>query len=109
VVVCTFSLCAILDDRGALEEMAGLVRAGGLLLADHVQAASWPVRAVQRLIELVITDRSASGLRGLPPRWGDVPTPVPAAAMPASPGTLAYMIVMRGRVATGMGGAVMYP
>ena len=54
---------------GALEEMARLVRAGGLLLADHVQAASWPVRAVQRLIELVTTDRSASGLRGLPPRW----------------------------------------
>jgi ubiquinone/menaquinone biosynthesis C-methylase UbiE len=53
-VVCTFSLCAIPDDRQALDEMARVLRAGGLLLlADHVEAARRPVRALQRIIELV--------------------------------------------------------
>jgi ubiquinone/menaquinone biosynthesis C-methylase UbiE len=53
-VVCTFSLCAIPDDRLALREMARVLRPGGLLLlADHIEAGPWPVRAVQRLIELV--------------------------------------------------------
>ena len=53
-VVCTFSLCAIPDDRKAVHEMARVLRPGGLLLlADHVAAAAWPVRAVQWLVELV--------------------------------------------------------
>jgi ubiquinone/menaquinone biosynthesis C-methylase UbiE len=53
-VVCTFSLCAIPDDRRALTEMARVLRPGGLLLlADHVEAAAWPVRAAQRLVDLV--------------------------------------------------------
>src|SRR6266704_2516286 len=52
-VVCTFSLCAIPDDRKAVEEMARVLRSGGLLLlADHVEASRWYVRAVQALIEL---------------------------------------------------------
>jgi ubiquinone/menaquinone biosynthesis C-methylase UbiE len=53
-VVCTFSLCAIPDERKALEEMARMLRPGGLLLlADHVEATRWYARAVQRLLELV--------------------------------------------------------
>ena len=52
-VVCTFSLCAIPDDRTAVAEMARVLRPGGLLLlADHVEASPWPVRAAQALIEL---------------------------------------------------------
>ncbi|TMR88370.1 class I SAM-dependent methyltransferase [Nonomuraea basaltis] len=53
-VVCTFSLCAIPDDRRAIAEMARVLRPGGLLLlADHVAASAWPVRAAQRLLEVV--------------------------------------------------------
>jgi len=53
-VVCTFSLCAIPDHQRALTEMARVLRPGGLLLlADHVEAARWPARTVQWLIELI--------------------------------------------------------
>ncbi|BCB86260.1 class I SAM-dependent methyltransferase [Phytohabitans suffuscus] len=53
-VVCTFGLCAIPDDRGALAEMDRVLRPGGLLLlADHVAAGPWPLRAVQWLVERV--------------------------------------------------------
>jgi ubiquinone/menaquinone biosynthesis C-methylase UbiE len=53
-VVCTFSLCAIPDDRKALAEMARVLRPGGLLLlADHVQAQPRPVRVLQWLLDLV--------------------------------------------------------
>src|SRR6266571_3503963 len=52
-VVCTFSLCAIPDDRTAVAEMARVLHPGGLLLlADHVEASSWYARAVQALIEV---------------------------------------------------------
>ena len=53
-MVCTFSLCAIPDERRAIEEMIRVLRPGGLLLlADHVAGSRLPVRAIQRLIELV--------------------------------------------------------
>jgi ubiquinone/menaquinone biosynthesis C-methylase UbiE len=53
-VVCTFSLCAIPDERRAVGEMNRVLRPGGLLLlADHIAGASWPVRAVQRILEAV--------------------------------------------------------
>jgi ubiquinone/menaquinone biosynthesis C-methylase UbiE len=52
-VVCTFSLCAIPDERGAVSEMSRVLRPGGLLLlADHVAGATWPVRAIQRILEV---------------------------------------------------------
>lgn len=52
-VVCTFSLCAIPDDRRAVGEMARVLYPGGLLLlADHVEGSAWITRAVQRVIEL---------------------------------------------------------
>jgi ubiquinone/menaquinone biosynthesis C-methylase UbiE len=53
-VVCTFSLCAIPDDRQAIMEMNRVLRPGGLLLlADHIAGAAWPVRAIQRAAEVV--------------------------------------------------------
>ena len=53
-VVCTFSLCAIPDERRAIAEMRRVLRPGGrLLLADHVVGARWPVRAAQWLLERV--------------------------------------------------------
>jgi ubiquinone/menaquinone biosynthesis C-methylase UbiE len=53
-VVCTFSLCAIPDDRQAIAEMCRVLRSGGrLLLADHVASTARWARAVQRLLELV--------------------------------------------------------
>jgi len=53
-VVCTFSLCAIPDDRQAVAEMARVLRPGGLLLlADHVEASPWYARVALALIEVV--------------------------------------------------------
>jgi ubiquinone/menaquinone biosynthesis C-methylase UbiE len=52
-VICTFSLCAIPDDRQAVAEMTRVLRPSGLLLlADHVAAAAWPARAIQKALEL---------------------------------------------------------
>jgi ubiquinone/menaquinone biosynthesis C-methylase UbiE len=53
-VVCTFSLCAIPDERQAVTEMTRVLRPGGLLLlADHVASTALPARIIQRLLELV--------------------------------------------------------
>lgn len=66
-VVCTFSLCAIPDDRQALAEMARVLRPGGLLLlADHVSARPRFVRAVQWLVELVSVPLSGEYWRRRP-------------------------------------------
>jgi ubiquinone/menaquinone biosynthesis C-methylase UbiE len=52
-VVCTFALCAIPGERRAVAEMSRVLRRGGLLLlADHIAAAAWPVRGLQRVLEL---------------------------------------------------------
>jgi len=53
-VVCTFSLCAIPDERSAIAEMKRVLRPSGLLLlADHIAGSAWPVRFIQRLLEVV--------------------------------------------------------
>ncbi|TLH62750.1 MULTISPECIES: class I SAM-dependent methyltransferase [Mycolicibacterium] len=51
-VVCTFGLCAIPDHAQALAEMTRVLRSGGnLILVDHIESSSAPVRIVQRLLE----------------------------------------------------------
>ncbi|WP_285103071.1 class I SAM-dependent methyltransferase [Promicromonospora sp. MEB111] len=51
-VVCTFGLCAVPDDRGAVDEMVRVLRPGGLLLlADHVVSTSAPIRMLQAVAE----------------------------------------------------------
>jgi ubiquinone/menaquinone biosynthesis C-methylase UbiE len=52
-VVCTFGLCAVPDDRGAVDEMVRVLRPGGLLLlADHVVSTSPVIRVLQAAAEL---------------------------------------------------------
>jgi len=66
-VVCTFSLCAIPDERQAVWEMDRVLRPGGvLLLADHVEASRWDARAAQRLIDLVTIPLGGEHLRRRP-------------------------------------------
>lgn len=53
-VVCTFGLCAIPDEDRSVSEMSRVLRPGGLLLlADHIAGGSWPIRAIQRMSEVV--------------------------------------------------------
>jgi len=66
-VVCTFSLCAIPDVRAAVAEMWRVLRPGGLLLlADHVVSTSTPVRALQRLLEVVTVPIGGENFRRRP-------------------------------------------
>ncbi|MEV5694766.1 class I SAM-dependent methyltransferase [Micromonospora globbae] len=68
-VVCTLSLCAIPDDRRAVAEMVRVLRPGGLLLlADHVVGATWTVRALQGLVELVSVPTAGEHFRRRPVR-----------------------------------------
>jgi ubiquinone/menaquinone biosynthesis C-methylase UbiE len=67
--VCTFGLCAIPDHRRALAEMARVLRPGGrLLLADHVEAAAWPVRGLQWAVDLVSVPAAGEHYRRRPSR-----------------------------------------
>jgi ubiquinone/menaquinone biosynthesis C-methylase UbiE len=66
-VVCTFSLCAIPDDDMTVTEMVRVLRPGGLLLlADHVEAARWPGRAAQWLLERVTIPMGGEHFRRRP-------------------------------------------
>jgi ubiquinone/menaquinone biosynthesis C-methylase UbiE len=66
-VVCTFSLCAIPDDRQAVAEMRRVLRPGGLLLlADHIVGSAWPTRAVQRLLDLITVPLQGEHFRRRP-------------------------------------------
>lgn len=51
-VLCTLSLCSIPDDRAAISEMMRVLRPDGkLILADHVESSSAPVRMLQHLVD----------------------------------------------------------
>lgn len=66
-VVCTLSLCAVPDDRGAVAEMVRVLRPGGmLLLADHVVATAWWLRALQWAAELASVPLSGEYFRRRP-------------------------------------------
>ncbi|GAA0221273.1 class I SAM-dependent methyltransferase [Cryptosporangium japonicum] len=68
-VVCTFSLCAIPDERRAVDEMVRVLRPGGLLLlADHVEAAPWYGRLLQRTLEIVTVPSAGEHWRRRPIR-----------------------------------------
>ncbi|EXG81958.1 class I SAM-dependent methyltransferase [Cryptosporangium arvum] len=68
-VVCTFSLCAIPDERRAVDEMVRVLRPGGLLLlADHVEARPWLGRLLQRTLEVVTVPSAGEHWRRRPIR-----------------------------------------
>ena len=51
-VVFTLALCSIPDDRAAISEGHRVLRPGGrLLLLEHVASPSWPIRAIQKLLD----------------------------------------------------------
>jgi len=53
-VVCALALCSIPQPAVAIQEMHRVLEPGGrLLLLDHVASSAWPLRAAQRLVELV--------------------------------------------------------
>ncbi|ROR66834.1 class I SAM-dependent methyltransferase [Agrococcus jenensis] len=53
-VVCALALCSIPQPAVAIREMHRVLVPGGrLLLLDHVASSAWPLRAAQRLVELV--------------------------------------------------------
>ncbi|MET4100317.1 ubiquinone/menaquinone biosynthesis C-methylase UbiE [Agrococcus sp. UYP10] len=53
-VVCALALCSIPQPAAAIREMHRVLVPGGrLLLLDHVASSAWPLRAAQRLVELV--------------------------------------------------------
>jgi ubiquinone/menaquinone biosynthesis C-methylase UbiE len=75
-VVGTFSLCAVPDKCRAVSEANRVRRPARLMpLADHIAGAAWPVRAIQRLLEVFAV-----------PLQGEHYTPTPPACpRPAAP------------------------
>lgn len=68
-VVCTFALCAVPDERPVLTELVRVLRPSGLLLlADHVESSSAPVRVLQRGLDLV-SMRAEEHYRRRPLLW----------------------------------------
>jgi ubiquinone/menaquinone biosynthesis C-methylase UbiE len=68
-VVCTFSLCAIPDDRRAIAEMRRVLRPGGrLLLADHIVSSAPWARAIQWLLDLITVPLQGEHFRRRPLR-----------------------------------------
>ncbi|MGP4025553.1 class I SAM-dependent methyltransferase [Actinomadura sp. 3N407] len=66
-VVCTFSLCSIPEIDTAVGQMRRVLRPGGrLVLADHIESSSMPVRGLQRLLELFTVPQAEEHFRRRP-------------------------------------------
>jgi len=66
-VICTFTLCAVDDERASLREMARVLAPGGrLVLADHVESSSRTLRAGQAVLDRLAAGRSGEHHRRRP-------------------------------------------
>jgi ubiquinone/menaquinone biosynthesis C-methylase UbiE len=98
-VVCTFALCAIPDEPRAVSEMSRVLRPGGLLLlADHIAAATWPVRGLQRILELATVPLQGEHMLRRPLRQVQTEGPGvrPRRRTPAAAANPAVMMVIAG-------------
>ncbi len=69
-VVSTFVLCEVPNDVEALLEMTRVLRTGGqLLLADHVESTSTPIRWGQRALEAITRRVSGEYFTRRPSIW----------------------------------------
>jgi ubiquinone/menaquinone biosynthesis C-methylase UbiE len=52
--VCTYALCSVPDDAGAIAEMDRILKAGGrLILLDHIRSSIRPIFWLQWLYEFI--------------------------------------------------------